>query len=40
LISIEAANGGECHKGTMMVAYELHRHAMEVAKIASDMRER
>ena len=36
--SIEAANGMEHHKGTMVVAYELHQHAMEIAKIASDMR--
>jgi len=36
--SIEAANGGELHRGTMMVAYELHKHAMEIAKIAGDMR--
>jgi AraC-like DNA-binding protein len=36
--SIEAANGGENHKGTMVVAFELHKHAMEIAKIAGDMR--
>jgi hypothetical protein len=36
--SIEAANGGEHHRGTMVVAYELHKHAMEIAKIAGDMR--
>jgi hypothetical protein len=36
--SIEAANGGENHRGTMVVAYELHKHAMEIAKIASDIR--
>lgn len=36
--SIEAANGGDVHRGTMVVAYELHKHAMEIAKIAGDMR--
>jgi len=37
--SIEAANGGSPHKGTMVVAHELHQHAIEIAKIASEMRE-
>jgi AraC-like DNA-binding protein len=38
--SIEAANGMKYHKGTMVVAYELHEHAMEIAKIAHVLRER
>jgi chemotaxis signal transduction protein len=37
--SIEAAGGMERHKGTMVIACELHYHAIELAKIAHDMRE-
>jgi methyl-accepting chemotaxis protein len=37
--SIEAANGMQHHKGTMVVAYELHQLATELAKIAREMRE-
>jgi AraC-like DNA-binding protein len=37
--SIEAANGGSHHRGTMVVAHQLHQHAMEIAKIATEMRE-
>ena len=36
--SIEAVRGMEHHKGSMVIAYELHNHAMELAKIASEMR--
>lgn len=36
--SIEAANGMQHHKGTMVVAYELHQLAVEIAKIAHDLR--
>ena len=37
--SIEAANGGNGHQGHMVVAHELHQHAMEIAKIARELRE-
>ena len=37
--SIEAANGKEHHKGTMVVAYELHRLAIEIAKITHELRD-
>ena len=36
--SIEATAGMEYHKGTMVVAYELHQHAIELAKIARELR--
>ena len=36
--SIEAANGGAVHRGTMVVAHELHGLAMEIAGIAQEMR--
>ena len=36
--SIEAAGGMEVHKGTMVIAYELHQHAIELAKIAQELR--
>lgn len=38
--SIEAARGMQHHKGTMVIAYELHQHALEIAKIAHSIRER
>ena len=38
--SIEAVGGMSMHKGTMVVAYELHQHAKEIAKIASELRGR
>ncbi len=37
--SIEAAHGMGEHKGTMVVAYELHQLAAEIAKIAHELRE-
>lgn len=38
--SIEAARGMQHHKGTMVIAFELHQHALELAKIAHALRER
>ncbi|MCL2203992.1 MAG: helix-turn-helix domain-containing protein [Defluviitaleaceae bacterium] len=36
--SIEAANGGALHRGTMIVAHELYQHAVEIAEIARELR--
>lgn len=37
--SIEAVHGMQHHKGTMVIAYELHQHAVELAKIVHELRE-